>query len=44
MGVCAGCKVGDEVAPGDIIGHVDETVIVRHKIMVPMGVSGKSPT
>ena len=34
-------KVGDEVAPGDIIGHVDETVIVRHKIMVPMGVSGK---
>lgn len=35
-------KVGDEVGPGDIIGHVKETVLVDHKIMVPpIGVSGK---
>ena len=34
-------KVGDEVIAGDIIGEVDETSIVVHKIMVPYGVSGK---
>ncbi len=34
-------KVGDEVKPGDIIGTVQETEVVVHKIMVPVGVSGK---
>ncbi|HHV72753.1 MAG TPA: V-type ATP synthase subunit A [Clostridia bacterium] len=33
-------KVGDQVVPGDIIGTVQETSIVLHKIMVPDGVSG----
>ena len=28
-------KVGDEVSSGDIIGEVQETAIVNHKIMVP---------
>ncbi len=34
-------KVGDEVTGGDIIGTVQETVVVSHKIMIPPGVSGK---
>ena len=34
-------KVGDEVSAGDIIGTVQETSVVLHKIMVPYGVSGK---
>ena len=34
-------KVGDEVAQGDVIGTVQETPVVLHKIMVPVGVSGK---
>lgn len=34
-------KVGDEVTTGDIVGTVQETDIVLHKIMVPYGVSGK---
>lgn len=33
-------SVGDAVTGGDIIGTVQETVIVNHKIMVPNGVSG----
>ncbi len=33
-------SVGDVVTGGDIIGTVQETVIVNHKIMVPNGVSG----
>lgn len=33
-------KVGDNVVQGDIIGTVQETPIVLHKIMVPFGVSG----
>lgn len=32
--------IGDRVEAGDIIGHVKETVIVDHKIMVPHGISG----
>lgn len=31
----------DEVENGDIIGYVEETPIVKHKIMVPYGISGK---
>ncbi|MGL5151514.1 MAG: V-type ATP synthase subunit A [Clostridium sp.] len=34
-------KVGDEVEAGDIIGTVQETPVVLHKIMVPFGVKGK---
>lgn len=34
-------KVGDVVEPGDIIGTVQETAVVLHKIMVPYGVKGK---
>lgn len=33
-------KAGDEVSQGDVIGTVQETSIVLHKIMVPFGVSG----
>lgn len=33
--------VGDEVTGGDIIGTVQETPIVLHKIMIPNGMSGK---
>ncbi len=33
-------KVGDEVVSGDVIGTVLETPIVRHKIMVPVGING----
>lgn len=31
---------GTKVAPGDIIGEVEETTLMVHKIMVPPGVSG----
>lgn len=33
-------KAGDEVEAGDIIGTVQETVVVEQRIMVPYGVSG----
>ena len=34
-------EVGDEVIPGDILGAVDETSVINHKIMVPNGIKGK---
>ena len=34
-------EVGDEVIPGDILGSVDETSVINHKIMVPNGIKGK---
>lgn len=34
-------SVGQEVEAGDIIGYVQETKVVQHKIMVPYGVKGK---
>ena len=34
-------EVGEEVGAGDIIGVVQETKIVEHRIMVPIGVEGK---
>ena len=34
-------KAGDEVEFGDIIGTVQETEVVLHKIMVPKGANGK---
>lgn len=32
--------VGTKVSTGDVIGHVQETPVVDHKIMVPVGVEG----
>jgi V/A-type H+-transporting ATPase subunit A len=34
-------KKGDKVVPGEIIGSVQETALVSHKIMVPPDVSGE---
>ncbi len=34
-------NVGDEVENGDVIGTVQETEIIVHKIMVPFGINGK---
>ncbi|MDO5040742.1 MAG: V-type ATP synthase subunit A [Peptoniphilus sp.] len=34
-------KVGDEVSEGDILGTVQETPVILHKIMVPAGTKGK---
>lgn len=34
-------KKGDKVQTGDIIGEVEETSIITHKVMVPQGVKGK---
>ena len=34
-------KAGDVVEPGDILGTVQETIVVEHRIMVPNGMRGK---
>jgi V/A-type H+-transporting ATPase subunit A len=34
-------KVGDAVQPGDVLGTVQESKLVVHKIMVPQGLKGK---
>ncbi len=34
-------SVGDKVSSGDIIGVVQETVIIEHRIMVPYGIEGE---
>jgi V/A-type H+-transporting ATPase subunit A len=34
-------KVGDELTGGDVIGTVQETPVILHKIMVPYGIEGK---
>jgi V/A-type H+/Na+-transporting ATPase subunit A len=34
-------KNGDGVSQGEIIGEVQETPLIKHKIMVPFGVSGQ---
>ena len=34
-------SVGDELQPGDVLGTVQETEAVLHKVMVPPGVSGR---
>ena len=36
--------VGDEVAPGDIVGTVEETVTIDHKVMVPPDYEGGEVT
>jgi len=33
-------QVGESVAPGDVLGVVQETSLIEHKVMVPPGVSG----
>ena len=37
-------KAGDEVEPGDVLGTVQETIVVTQKIMVPVGIKGKIKT
>ncbi|MEG0291953.1 MAG: V-type ATP synthase subunit A [Anaerovoracaceae bacterium] len=37
-------KVGDILEEGDIIGTVDETLVVKQRIMVPYGMKGKVKT
>ncbi|MFC1733647.1 V-type ATP synthase subunit A, partial [candidate division KSB1 bacterium] len=32
---------GDSVSEGDVVGEVQETTLINHKIMVPVGVFGK---
>lgn len=34
-------KVGQQAVSGDILGVVEETVLIKHKIMVPLGISGE---
>lgn len=34
-------KEGDEVEAGDILGTVQETEIIEHRILVPLGIKGK---
>ncbi|MCD6472967.1 V-type ATP synthase subunit A [Candidatus Aerophobetes bacterium] len=34
-------KIGEEVVPGDILGVVQETEIVEHRLLVPPGVKGR---
>lgn len=34
------CKVGENLESGDELGYVDETIAIRHKILVPQGASG----
>lgn len=34
-------KEGDDVAPGDVVGTVEESESVTHKILIPHGIKGK---
>ena len=34
-------EVGDDVASGEVIGEVPETVLITHRVMVPPGIQGK---
>jgi len=34
-------KNGENVSPGEIIGEVQETPLISHKIMIPFGISGQ---
>ena len=34
-------KAGDSVSPGDVIGTVQETTTIEHRVMIPPGISGK---
>lgn len=37
----AKAKAGDAVVPGDILGTVQETTLIEHRVMVPPGMQGK---
>ena len=37
----ASVKKGDKISEGEIIGTVQETPVITHKVMVPPGISGK---
>src|SRR3989338_11286682 len=34
-------KKGEQISPGEIIGEVDETPLIKHKIMIPYNVTGE---
>lgn len=34
-------NIGDMVEPGDIIGTVQETKVIEHRVMIPHGIKGK---
>ena len=34
-------KTGDRVTTGDFLGHVQENIVVDHRIMVPIGLAGE---
>ncbi len=34
------CKKGEQVEPGDVLGEVAETILVKHRVLVPPGVAG----
>ncbi len=34
-------SVGDTVGPGDIVGLIQETSLIEHRVMVPPGISGR---
>ena len=34
-------RVGDEVMEGDVLGTIQETPVVQHRVMVPPGVAGR---
>jgi len=34
-------KKGEDVSPGEILGEVQETPLIKHRIMVPFGVKGQ---
>lgn len=34
-------RIGDKLSPGDIVGVVEETPILTHKIMIPPGIHGR---
>jgi V/A-type H+-transporting ATPase subunit A len=34
-------KEGEEVVSGDILGVVEETALIKHKVMVPPGINGR---
>lgn len=37
-------KIGDKVQPGDIVGSTPETNIIKHRVMIPQGISGTIKT
>ena len=40
MELCSDSEVGDELEGGDVLGTVQETIVVTQKIMVPPNMKG----